>query len=60
MASVEPGLAAATAPAEDPIEGAYIEKGDGLVQNERPVAPDQFDEHYETSRLEIWYARHHR
>lgn len=57
MASNDPGLAPVAAPAEDPTKGALYEKdGEGMVENERPVAPDQFDENYETSRWEIWYA----
>jgi hypothetical protein len=50
MASAEPGLAPLSAAAEDPIKGAV-----GVpVDTDTPVAPDQFDERYETSRSEIW------
>lgn len=50
MAANDPGLAPLNAPAEDPTKGAVHVPGD----TETPVAPDQFDEHYETSRSEIW------
>lgn len=56
MASSNPGIGPlAAVPAEDPMEGAFVEGKDGtLIEEERPVAPDQFDERYETSRWEIW------
>ncbi|KAI9846802.1 MAG: hypothetical protein M1837_003651 [Sclerophora amabilis] len=52
MASTDASVALAGAPAEDPIKddlGLHEEEGD-----DRPVAPDQFDEKYETTRKEIW------
>ena len=50
MASAEPGLATLGAFAVDPTKGAI-----GVpVDTDTPVAPDQFDERYETSRWEIW------
>lgn len=51
MASNDPGFAVIPT-AEDPKKGG-IEAG-SLPEEERPVAPDQFDPHYETSRWEIW------
>ncbi|KAK3113140.1 hypothetical protein LTR53_009849 [Teratosphaeriaceae sp. CCFEE 6253] len=54
MASVAPTLAAAAAPAVDPAQGMVQDTKDGLVEEEHPVAPDQFDERYETTRWEIW------
>ena len=53
MAANDPGLAPLSAPAEDPT-GGVIEGKNGIVEEEKPIAPDQFDEKYETSRLEIW------
>jgi hypothetical protein len=49
MASNDPGLAPLTAPSEDASKGAVNVPGD-----ETPVAPDQFDPKYETTRKEIW------
>ncbi|CAK1360005.1 unnamed protein product [Cercospora beticola] len=54
MASADPGLAQASAPAEDPTKGAIVKDNDSLVETEHPVAPDQHDLRYETSRNEIW------
>ncbi|KAK4547518.1 hypothetical protein LTR36_000474 [Oleoguttula mirabilis] len=42
------------APALDPAKGMVEDTKDGLVEAEHPVAPDQFDEKYETSKREIW------
>ena len=50
MASNEPGLAPLSAPAFDPTKGAV----DIPVDSDTPVAPDQFDERYETSKWELW------
>jgi hypothetical protein len=50
MASNDPGLAPLSALAEDPIKGAI----DVPVDTDTPVAPDQFDARYETSKWEIW------
>ena len=50
MAANDPGLAPLSAPAEDPIKGAV----EVPVDTETPVAPDQFDPKYETTRKEIW------
>lgn len=50
MAANDPGLAPLSAPAEDPIKGAV----DVPIDTETPVAPDQFDPRYETTRTEIW------
>lgn len=50
MASNEPGLAPLSALAEDPTKGAV----DVPVDADTPVAPDQFDERYETTKREIW------
>jgi hypothetical protein len=41
-----------SASAEDPTKGAVDVHGD--LESPRPVAPDQFDETYETTRTEIW------
>lgn len=54
MASNDPGLAPLAAPAEEPYKGAVHQTKDGLVEEEQPIAPDQFDERFETTRLEIW------
>lgn len=56
MASNDPGLAQAAAPAEDPSKGMVVEdpKDGMLEEEEHPIAPDQFDEKYETSKYEIW------
>ncbi|PPJ55871.1 hypothetical protein CBER1_03811 [Cercospora berteroae] len=54
MASADPGLAQATAPAEGPTKGAIVKDNGSLVETEHPVAPDQHDLRYETSRNEIW------
>lgn len=56
MSANDPGLAQVGAPAVDPLKGD-VEKdatGDIVETSERTVAPDQFDEKYETSRWEIW------
>lgn len=50
MAANDPGLAPLSAAAEDPVKGAV----DGDSNEDTPVAPDQFDERYETTRREIW------
>lgn len=55
MATNDPGLLALGAPAEEPYKGAVEQTKDGLIEEDRPVAPDQFDERFETSRREIWY-----
>ena len=44
----------ASADKEDPTKGAVEEEDGQLVEEDRPVAPDQFDEKYETSKYEIW------
>jgi hypothetical protein len=49
MASNDPGLAPLNAPAEDPTKGAI-----DVPNDDTPVAPDQFDPKYETTRKEIW------
>ncbi|KAK3712933.1 hypothetical protein LTR37_008818 [Vermiconidia calcicola] len=55
MASNDPGLAQLAANAEDPTKCAIEEEKDGaLVEEERPVAPDQLGEKYSTSKWEIW------
>ncbi|EMC92680.1 hypothetical protein BAUCODRAFT_142258 [Baudoinia panamericana UAMH 10762] len=54
MASNDPGFAQAAAPAVDPTKGMVEAGKEGLVEEERLVAPDQFDERYETSKMEIW------
>lgn len=56
MATNDPGLLALGAPAEEPYKGAVEQTKDGLIEDDRPVAPDQFDERFKTSRWEIWYC----
>ncbi|KAL6718491.1 hypothetical protein ACLMJK_004582 [Lecanora helva] len=51
MASNNPGFAAMP-DAEDPQKGA-LERS-SQTSSEQPVAPDQFDPQYETSKWEIW------
>ena len=51
MASNDPGFAMMPS-AEDPKQGGI--EGTELPEEERPVAPDQFDPKYETTRNEIW------
>lgn len=52
MAAPDPGFAVMPA-AEDPQKGDIaISSNDSI--DELPVAPDQFDPQYETSRWEIW------
>jgi hypothetical protein len=50
MAANDPGLAPLGALAEDPVKGAIDVPGD----TETPIAPDQFDPKYETTKGEIW------
>jgi len=50
MAANDPGLAPLSAPAENPVKGAIDVPG----VDDTPVAPDQFDPKYETTRWEIW------
>lgn len=58
MAAPDPGVAPlAAAPAVDPIKGDAIEKdGEGNIieTDDHPIAPDQFDERYQTTKYEIW------
>lgn len=55
MAANDPGLAPAANPAEDPTKGAVeIDKDGHVSDDERLVAPDQFDERYQTGKWEIW------
>jgi len=53
MASNDPGLAQLGAEANEPMKGAVHGSFD-LEGAECPVAPDQLDERFETSRWEIW------
>ena len=62
MASADPGFAMMPE-AEDAKKGAELpstpEKEEDLLpddedRNDRPIAPDQFDPQYETSKWEIW------
>jgi len=52
MASVDPGLAVLGRPDEDATKGAITDR-DGLP-DDQPVALDQFDERFETTKQEIW------
>ena len=55
MAANDPGLAQVAADKHEPNKGAIEEERDGtVVERETPVAPDQFDEKYVTSKSEIW------
>ncbi|OQV02542.1 hypothetical protein CLAIMM_07727 [Cladophialophora immunda] len=48
-------IAAATAPeAEDPKRDVEVNSPGDLEEEDRPVAPDQFDPKYETSKWERW------
>ena len=51
MASNDPGFAVIFT-AEDPKQGGI--EASNLPEEEHPVAPDQFDPRYETSKWEIW------
>jgi len=51
MAAPEPGFAMMPA-AEGPRKGGL--ELSGTPEDEQPVAPDQFDPKYETTRWEIW------
>ena len=51
MAANDPGFAVMPI-AEDPKKGGIEEDGD--ISDEQPVAPDQFDPQFETSKWEIW------
>jgi hypothetical protein len=51
MASADPGFAVMPL-AEDPTKGGIDKESE--VFDEQPVAPDQFDPKYETSKWEIW------
>ena len=52
MAAPDPGFAIMPL-AEDTLKGGF-EKSSQESSDELPVAPDQFDPQYETSRWEIW------
>lgn len=55
MAANDPGLAQTAAPAEDPSKGMVEETKDGgILEETHAIAPDQFDQKYETSKYEIW------
>lgn len=55
MAANDPGLVQVANEAEDPTKGAVEREKDGhLSEEERPSAPDQFDDKFQTSRWEIW------
>ena len=55
MAANDPGLAQVGNMAEDPSKGAVeINKDGQLSEDERPVAPDQFDEKFLTGKYEVW------
>lgn len=56
MAAADPGFAATSnILAEDPAKGMIDQQKDGsIIEEDRPVAPDQFDERFETSKGEIW------
>lgn len=55
MAAPDPGLAQVANAAEDPRKGSVqLDKDGDLVEDERPIAPDQFDEKFQTGKYEIW------
>lgn len=55
MSAPDPGLAQVANEAEDPTKGAVEKHRDGsLSEEDRPVAPDQFDSKFETGKYEIW------
>ncbi|KAL8947157.1 MAG: hypothetical protein Q9222_006526 [Ikaeria aurantiellina] len=51
MASVDPGFAPMPT-AEDPQKGGIMPES--VLEDDQPVAPDQFNPAYETTRREIW------
>lgn len=53
---VGPAPAIVGAAAEDAVRGdSAVRKPDGsVVEDVKPVAPDQFDEKYETGKYELW------
>ncbi|KAL8715075.1 MAG: hypothetical protein Q9220_001032 [cf. Caloplaca sp. 1 TL-2023] len=51
MASVDPGFAPMPT-AEDPQKGGMIPES--VVEDDQPIAPDQFNPAYETTKREIW------
>ena len=53
MASNDPGFAQLGSEAHEPIKGA-VHRSVDLEEAESPVAPDQLDERFETTRWEIW------
>lgn len=55
MAANDPGLAQVANASEDTTKGSIALDKDGhLVDDERPVAPDQYDPKFETGKYEIW------
>ncbi|KAI7339266.1 hypothetical protein KC315_g1311 [Hortaea werneckii] len=55
MAANDPGLAQTSAAAEDSSKGMVENTKDaGVLEETHAVAPDQFDQKYETSKYEIW------
>jgi hypothetical protein len=51
MASNDPGLAPMGALAEDAKRGSVDATGE---EDDRLIAPDQFEERFESTRTEIW------
>ncbi|KJY00878.1 autophagy protein Atg22 [Zymoseptoria brevis] len=59
MSVPDPGIPGAVAPSLDPTKGAITKDSNGSIHDDTlsdppPIAPDQFDPAYETSRWEIW------
>lgn len=60
MASIDPALDLVSAPAQDPPKPSKIRNStsrpseDLIVDEDTPVAPDQFDPALMTDKLEIW------
>lgn len=55
MAANDPGLATLAAPGEETTKGAVVASDkNNIVEEGQQIAPDQFDERYETGRYEIW------
>ena len=54
MASADPGMILAAAPAEDSRKADMAVHSPTASINENPVAPDQFDPKWETDKVEKW------
>lgn len=52
MATNDPGLAPTAA--DTNLNTIHRDKEGVFIEDDRPVAPDQFDARFETSKWEIW------